>query len=126
MVSVCWLLHQPSHAFDDVSAPVFDRLLAIVILSYILESAEFPLPNSLIICHATNDLLDAIFIFEAWETQSCVFFLQHVVIVCLHTLLLDPTLDILVLFMRRKRVVGIVLQVRLKATLHVAFHGSVI
>jgi hypothetical protein len=32
----------------------------------------------------------------------------------------------LVLFMRRKQVVGIVLQVHLKATLRVAFHGSVI
>jgi len=38
MLSVCWLPHQPSHAFDDISTPVFDRLLVIVIPSHILES----------------------------------------------------------------------------------------
>ena len=36
-------------------------------------------------------------------------FLPHDVIVRLHTLLLDPTLDICLLFTRHKRVVGIVL-----------------
>jgi len=41
--------------------------------------------------------------------QSGVFFFQYVVIVSLHALLLDPTLDICVLFTRRKRVVRIVL-----------------
>jgi len=38
MLSVGCLLHQPSHAFDDVSTPVFDRALVIVIPSHILES----------------------------------------------------------------------------------------
>ena len=58
--------------------------------------------------HASHELLDAIPVFEAWETQSGVFFLQHVVLVCFHTLLLDPTLDIFVLFTRHKQVVEIV------------------
>jgi hypothetical protein len=66
------------------------------------------------IWHSSHELLDAIPVFEPWETQSGVFFLQHVVMVRLHALLLDPTLDIFVLFTRPKRVVGIVLQVRLK------------
>jgi len=69
----------------------------------------FLLPESLIIWDASHELLDAIPVVEAWETQSGVFFLQHVVIVRLDTLLLDPTLDIFLLFTRRKRVVGIVL-----------------
>ena len=107
MLSVGWLPHQPSHAFDDVSTPVFDRALVIVIPSHILESVYFPLSESLIIGHASNQPLDTIPVFDASETQSGVFFLQHVVIVRLHTLLLDPTLDIFVLFTRRKRVVGI-------------------
>jgi len=38
MLGIGWLPHQPSHAFDDVSTPVFDRPLVIVIPSYILES----------------------------------------------------------------------------------------
>jgi len=38
MLSVGWLPHQSSHAFDDVSTPVFDRALVIVIPSHILES----------------------------------------------------------------------------------------
>ena len=38
MLSVGWLPHQPSHAFDDVSTPVFDRPLVIVIASHILET----------------------------------------------------------------------------------------
>jgi hypothetical protein len=38
MLRVGWLPHQPSHAFDDVSTPVFDRALVIVIPSHILES----------------------------------------------------------------------------------------
>ena len=59
------------------------------------------------IWNASRELLDAIPVVEAWETQSGVFFLQHVVIVRLHTLLFDPTLDIIVLFTRRKQVVGI-------------------
>jgi hypothetical protein len=38
MVSIGWLPRQPYHAFDDVSTPVFDSALAIVIPSHILES----------------------------------------------------------------------------------------
>jgi len=33
-----WLPHRPSHAFDDLSTPVFDRALVIVIPFHILES----------------------------------------------------------------------------------------
>jgi hypothetical protein len=38
LLGVRWLPHQPSHAFDDVSTPVFDRSLVIVIPSHILEN----------------------------------------------------------------------------------------
>jgi len=38
MLSVGWLPHQPSHAFDDISTPVFNRPLVVVIPSHILES----------------------------------------------------------------------------------------
>jgi len=38
MLGVRWLPHQPSHAFDHVSTPVFDKVLVIVILSHIVES----------------------------------------------------------------------------------------
>jgi hypothetical protein len=38
MLGIGWLLHQPSHAFDDVSTAEFDRALVIVIPSHILES----------------------------------------------------------------------------------------
>jgi len=38
MLGIHWLPHQPSHAFDDVSTPVFDRALVIVIPFHILES----------------------------------------------------------------------------------------
>jgi hypothetical protein len=38
MLGVGWLPHQPSHAFDDVSTPVFDRALVIVIPFHILKS----------------------------------------------------------------------------------------
>jgi len=109
MLGARWLPHQPSHAFDDVSTPVFDRALVIVIPSHILESVQFPLPKSLVVWHASHKLLDANPVFEAWEMQSCVFFVQHVAIVRLHALLLDPTLDIFVLFTCGKQVVGIVL-----------------
>jgi hypothetical protein len=37
MLGIVWLPHQPSHAFDDVSTPVFNRPLVIVIPSHILE-----------------------------------------------------------------------------------------
>ena len=36
ILAVRWLLHQPSHAFDDVLTSVSDRVLAIVIPSHIL------------------------------------------------------------------------------------------
>jgi len=49
MLSVRWLPHQPSRAFDDVWTPVSDRALVIVIPLNILESVNFPLPESLII-----------------------------------------------------------------------------
>jgi hypothetical protein len=38
MLGVRWLPHQPSHAFDNVSTPVFDRALVIVIPFHNLES----------------------------------------------------------------------------------------
>jgi hypothetical protein len=38
MLGIGWLPHQPSYAFDDVSTPVFHRVLVIVIPSDILES----------------------------------------------------------------------------------------
>ena len=58
---------------------------------------------------ATHKLPDTIPVFEAWETLSGVFFLQYVLIVHLHALLLDPTPDIFVLFTRCKRRIGFVL-----------------
>jgi hypothetical protein len=65
MLGVGWLPHQPSHAFDDVSTAVFDRALVIVIPSHILKSVLFPLPETLIIWHASHELLDAIPVCEA-------------------------------------------------------------
>jgi len=121
MLGVGWLLHQPSHDFDDVSTPVLDMVLMIVIPSRIFESVRFPLPEGLIIWHASHELLDAIPAYAAWETQSGVFFLQYVVIVRLHALLLDPTLDTFVLVTRRKRRAGIVSYVRPKPALSVVF-----
>ena len=109
MLHVGWLPHQPSHAFDHVSTPVFDRALVIVIPSHILKSVKFPLAESLVMWHVSHELLDFIPDFEASETQIGVFFLQHVVIVRIHALPLDPTLDIFVLFTRRKQVVRMVL-----------------
>jgi hypothetical protein len=38
MLSVGWLAHRPWDAFDDVSTPVFDRALVIIIPSHILDS----------------------------------------------------------------------------------------
>jgi hypothetical protein len=109
MISVGWLPHQPTHAFDDVLTPVLDMALVIVIPSHILETVELPLHESLIISHASHELLDSIPVFEAWETRSGVFLLQHVLIVCLHALLLDPTMDIFVHLTRRKQIVESVL-----------------
>jgi hypothetical protein len=109
MCGVHRLPHQSSHAFDDVLTPVFDRALVMVIPFHIFDSVLFPLPESQIIWHASHEHLYAIPVFEAWEVHKSVFFLQHVVIVHLHALVLDSTLDIFVLFTRRKRIVGIVL-----------------
>jgi len=75
MLGVGWLPHQPSHDFDDVSTPVFDMVLVIVIPFHIFESVWFPLPEGLIIWHASHELLDAIPAYAAWETQIGVFFL---------------------------------------------------
>ena len=85
-VGIRWLLHQPSHSFDDVSTPGCDRALVIVIPSHILESESFPLRESMIIRHASHGLPEAIPISENWQTQSVVCFLQQVVIVCPHAL----------------------------------------
>ena len=109
MLGVSWLPHQLSHAFEDVSTPVFDKAFVIVIASHILDRLYMPLPESLIIWHASHKRLDTIPVFEAWETPSGVVFLQHVIIVRLHALLLDPTQDIFVLFTCRGWVVQIVL-----------------
>ena len=38
IIGIGWLPSQPSHAFDGVSTPIFDRPLVIVIPSLILES----------------------------------------------------------------------------------------
>jgi hypothetical protein len=38
LLGIRWLPHQTSHACDDVSTPVFDRPLVIVIPFHILES----------------------------------------------------------------------------------------
>ena len=38
MLRVGWMPHQPCHAFDDVSTPVFDNTLAIDFPSHILRS----------------------------------------------------------------------------------------
>jgi len=81
--------------------------VVIVIPSHILQRELFPLTESLIIWHASHEILDALPIVEAWQTQSSVFLLQHVVTVPLHTLHLDPTLDVFVLFTRSEREVGI-------------------
>jgi hypothetical protein len=64
---------------------------------------------SIIIWHASPDLVHVTPVWEAWVMQRGVFFFQHIVILHLPTLLLDPTLDIFLLFTRRKWVVGIVL-----------------
>jgi hypothetical protein len=58
---------------------------------------------------------------SSWEMQSSAFFLQHVVIVPVDALLLDPTLDIVVLFTWGKWVVGCISEVCHKATLSIAF-----
>jgi hypothetical protein len=107
ILGVGWLRNQPSHAFDDVSTAELDRALVIVIRSHILESWKFPLHNTLIIWPANHELLYTVTSFDAWEKQSGVFFLQQVVIVPLHTTLLDPTLQISVLFTSWKWVVVI-------------------
>jgi len=60
-----------------------------------------------IIWHASQEHLDGIPIFDAWEIKNGVFFLQHVGIVRLHTLLLDYTWDVFVRMTHCKLAVGI-------------------
>jgi hypothetical protein len=107
--AVCWLLHQPSHAFDNVWTALFEWAFAIVMPSHILGNVYFPLLESLIIWHTSCELLDTMPAFEASDMQSGVFFLPNVAIVGIHALLVDPTLGIFVLFTGPKRVVQIVL-----------------
>jgi hypothetical protein len=38
LLGIGWLPYQPSHSFDNISTPLFDRVLVIVIPSHILES----------------------------------------------------------------------------------------
>jgi len=73
MLRVGWLPYEPSDGFDDVSTPVFDRALVIVIPSHILDSVQFALPLSLIIWHGCYEILDTIPIYEPWEMQSGIF-----------------------------------------------------
>lgn len=91
MLDVGCLPHQPSHACNDVSTAELDRALVTVIPSYIVESVKFLLSESHTNWHASHEVLDAIPIFEAWETYTGVFFHQQVVIVRLHTCLSDST-----------------------------------
>jgi hypothetical protein len=109
LLRVGWLPHQPSRAFVDVWTSVFDMALGIVIPSHILKSVEFPLPKSLIIWDGCHKLLDAITVFKASEMQSSVFFYQPVVIVRLHSHLVNPRLGTFQLFTCHKQGVGIVL-----------------
>jgi hypothetical protein len=37
MLGLGWLPHEPSHDFDNVSTPVFDRRLVIVISTHIID-----------------------------------------------------------------------------------------
>jgi hypothetical protein len=121
MLGVGWLSHQRSHGVDDISSPVVDMLLVIDIPSDVLKSVLFPLGQIMIIFRVSRERQDCIPVVEASETQSCAFVIQHVVIVRLHAMLLNPSMDICVLIMGRKRVEGIVLRVRLKAALSVVF-----
>jgi hypothetical protein len=91
MLTIRWLPLELSHACDDVSTAVFDRTLVIANPFHILESVQFQLPVSLIIWHASHELLDAIPIFQASATQSYLFLFQHIVIVSLHALLRNLT-----------------------------------
>jgi hypothetical protein len=119
MLGVGWLPHQPTDAFNDVLTAVLYRPLVIVIPSHILERVQFTLTKSLIIWDGSHELLYTITVGESKEMQSDDSFRQHVVLVRLHAFLLDPTLDISVLFTHRKRVLGFVLGVCLKTTLSV-------
>jgi hypothetical protein len=108
ILGISRLPHQPSHLIDVVSTPIFDTSLVIVIQYHILESVYFLLAKSQIIRHARHGLLDNIPVFAGFGMQRRVFFLQHIVIVRLHALLLYLTLYIFVLFPCRKWVVMIV------------------
>jgi hypothetical protein len=63
ILGVGWVRHQLSHAFDDVSTPVFDMALVIVNPAHVLNSVKFLPPESLIMWHAHHELLDAISVF---------------------------------------------------------------
>jgi hypothetical protein len=121
MLSTGWLPHQPSHAVDDISTSVFDRALVIVIASHILQSGLFLHPERLNIWHACHELRDIIPVFDLWQMQSFVFFVQPIVLICHYGHLLDLTLDIVVLFTLPKLDDGIVLQIHLIATLCITF-----
>jgi len=117
-----WCLpHQPSHAVDDISTPVFDKVLVIVIALHILQSVLFFHPERLNIWHACHELRDVIPVFDLWHMLSFVCFVQHIVLICLYGHLLDPTLDIFVLFTLPKLEDGFVFQIHLMATLCIAF-----
>ena len=108
-LSIRWLLHQPSDAFDDFSTPAFNKAFVMVISTHNVKSVYFPLLESLIVWHASYEVLDTILACDAWEMQCDVFFFQHFVVVCLHALLLGPKLDIHLLSTFHKQVQGIVL-----------------
>jgi hypothetical protein len=117
ILSVCWLPHQLSHAWDDVSTVVFDTALVIVNLFHILESVNFQLAKCHIIRSASQELPDANCLFDAWETQSGVIFISHMIVVRLHAVRDHPMLHILVLFTRLKQEVCFMLKVCLEDTL---------
>jgi hypothetical protein len=128
MLGVGWQPYQPSHAFEDILTPVFVRALVIVIPCHIPETVYFPFPESLIIMHASNQLLDASPSSEAWEMHRTVFVFQHFLNVNLLAHRCTPTHDRFLLFTRHKQVVGIGLYVHVMPTLTVAFqfalHGT--
>ena len=62
ILGVGWLPHQQSDSVHDVSTPIFDTALVIIIECHIIESVRFPLHESQKICHASHALLDAILI----------------------------------------------------------------
>jgi hypothetical protein len=61
-------------------------------------------PESLIGWHARHELVGAIPIVEASETETGLYFCQHIVIVCPHTPLFGLRRDTIELFTRHKQV----------------------